>query len=79
MEEAMRELVQQMDENGCLQKFLCHLQESSHDTSTPEEDILDSLFLAEAPGCSQQFPACRLQPAQLTEAFMHMGPLYNAV
>ncbi|XP_050730053.1 uncharacterized protein LOC127005307 [Eriocheir sinensis] len=79
MEEAMRELVKQMDEDGCLQNFLCHLQESFHDTSTPEEDISDGPFPAEAPGCSQLFPTCLLQAAQLTEAFIHMGPLYNAV
>lgn len=78
MEEAVRELVRQMDEDGCLQKLLCHLQESLSDPEAPE-DSLDGLFPAEAPECTQQFPACPLTAAQLTEVLAQMGPLYNAV
>ncbi|XP_063888364.1 uncharacterized protein LOC135115474 [Scylla paramamosain] len=71
--ELIQEVVERVDEDGCLLKLLCHLQEKPMGARTGEEDLLLRLYSLSAPKgspvCSQEPSKCSLKEAQLEEAF----------
>lgn len=73
------ELMHQLDPDGCLQKLLCHLQERSSDSLTPEEGVLASVFLFRRPHAQctdDHFPFCFISVQQL-EALLPPAPQMN--
>lgn len=61
-------LMQQLDPDGCLQKLLCHLQERSSSSLTPEEGVLTAVFSVrrQSAQCTEdRFPRCVLSVEQL--------------
>lgn len=71
--ELVREVVDTMDEDGCLLKLLCHLQEKPKGDLNVEEKLLLSLYNLNArkasPVCSHT-SKCSLKEALLEEAFL---------
>lgn len=73
------EVIQELDPDGCLQKLLCQLQERSHDSLTPEEGVLTSVFRVKRPQeqcAASYFPLCVLNVKQL-EALLPPVPPRN--
>ena len=77
----VQDVVGRMDEDGCLLKLLCLLQEKPKDTRAPEEELLVSLYHLNAPEgsprCGQEILKCPVEEAQLLEAFAYTWHLQN--
>ena len=79
----VQDVVGRMDEDGCLFKLLCLLQEKPRDTRAPEEALLVSLYHFNAPEgsprCGQEILKCPVEEAQLVEAFSYTWHLQDTV
>ena len=79
MDEAVWRLMEYIDQDGCLLKLLCYLQEKSVDALTPEEGQLMDLFPAGVPWCEHAVPRCNVEEAQLVKAFLYTWHLQNTL
>ncbi|KAK8383858.1 hypothetical protein O3P69_015952 [Scylla paramamosain] len=79
LEEAVVRLIERLDDDGCLVKLLCHLQEKPQGTLSPEEGQLASLFSAGVQGCREAFSRCGMEEVQLVEAFRYTWQLQESV
>lgn len=79
----VQEVVQHMDEDDCLLKFMCHIQQQPQDSRAPEQDLLVRLFqlnaTAEASECWREFTNCPVQLNKLSEAFSYSWQTRNSV
>lgn len=68
VDQLTKDLMQQLDEDGCLQKLVCYLQEKPKDALTNEEKMLQLFFPLRQPhtACTDaQFPRCFLSASEL--------------
>ncbi|XP_045106496.1 uncharacterized protein LOC123501613 [Portunus trituberculatus] len=72
--ELVQDVVERLDEDGCLLKLLCRLQEKPKDARIVEEEVLLNLYSLNAPKgspeCGQESHKCFLKESLLEEAFL---------
>ncbi|XP_045106330.1 uncharacterized protein LOC123501534 [Portunus trituberculatus] len=79
LEAAVVRLIERLDDDGCLVKLLCHLQDKPQDTLSPEEGQLANLFPTDVQGCREAFGRCGMEEVQLVEAFRYTWQLQETV